>query len=676
MHRILAIDGLRAVAVLAVLLFHLNESYLPGGYVGVDIFFVISGFVVTASLAHLNFERIRDLLTYFYARRLIRIMPALIVCLLVVSFVYTALVPPSWLSRSNQNTGIAAFLGLSNIVLALNKDEYFAAVGNFNPFLHTWSLGVEEQFYLIFPWIFFAYQRSKMQDRSTAWPLGVLAGLSLLSLALCAYFSFTNWQFSFYLLPARFWELGIGVLLFLTIDRWKPLLARRAGAIGIVGAILILASLGVPAGPMFPFPLAILPVVGSACIIAFVCARPDSGMARLLASKPMVAVGARSYSLYLWHWPVFVMFRWTIGLQPVLHQIVAVVLALVLGALSYAFVEQPVRTATVVRRTGRGRVVLIGLGAVLVATLAGKTILGAVSELSISRTANQDVWYPEASRPLLPVSDGCQLQQTSRPLVDGTVTSWIPTGCAKAAGRVFAIGDSHALAYTPMLRQFAVDHGVEVRLYFKTQCSFIGLESPMSTRDRCFDYRNKALAEFVTELGPRDVLFLPSLRIPQFSPNQWGDEVKTGDDTNARRAALTEALQVTKEISATGAHIVLEAPKPLFPAAAYRCADWYSRINPSCDKGLEVSRADLLARRAVVMDEMRDIAQADPLVSVWDPFPVLCPGTVCSAFKGEQPLFFDGHHLSGIGNDILRDAFGKTVSALLMPKETIVRAGS
>jgi peptidoglycan/LPS O-acetylase OafA/YrhL len=151
------IDGLRAVAVLSVMLYHLHASWLPGGLAGVDVFFVISGFVVSASVGELESMRLSRFVLYFYSRRVQRIAPALIVCLLVTALVSALLIPSAWLSDANAKTGIFAFFGLANVILARTGDDYFAPRVEFNPYVHTWSLGVEEQFYLVFPLLFFLW---------------------------------------------------------------------------------------------------------------------------------------------------------------------------------------------------------------------------------------------------------------------------------------------------------------------------------------------------------------------------------------------------------------------------------------------------------------------------------------------------------------------------------------
>ena len=157
-----AIDGLRAIAVIAVILFHADFlNVLPGGFTGVDLFFVISGYVISQSLCDRGHSGFVDYLKAFYRRRLLRILPALLVVLVVTFLVSALFVPQSWLSEQNSRTGLAAFFGVSNVVLAWNPDTYFSPGAELNPFLHTWSLGVEEQYYVVFPVLYFLWLRYK-----------------------------------------------------------------------------------------------------------------------------------------------------------------------------------------------------------------------------------------------------------------------------------------------------------------------------------------------------------------------------------------------------------------------------------------------------------------------------------------------------------------------------------
>ena len=168
------VDGLRAIAVLSVIVYHLNSAWLPGGFAGVDVFFVISGFVVTASLAPHAHERWGQYIVGFYHRRLTRIIPALLVTLSFTSIVYLLLVSRSWLSGQTQDVAALAFIGASNWALATQSDAYFAPRAEFNPFTHTWSLGVEEQFYLVAPWLIFLALRPGRRALTTA---GIGCGL-------------------------------------------------------------------------------------------------------------------------------------------------------------------------------------------------------------------------------------------------------------------------------------------------------------------------------------------------------------------------------------------------------------------------------------------------------------------------------------------------------------------
>jgi peptidoglycan/LPS O-acetylase OafA/YrhL len=211
-----SIDGLRAVAVSAVMIYHLAPSALPGGFTGVDIFFVISGYVVTASLVGREHQSLPQFILGFYARRILRIFPALLVCIVATSIVAVVFIPPaSWLGESIKKTAFYGIIGLSNYALIWSSDGYFSPRAEFNPFTHTWSLAVEEQFYLIAPAIVYLWLTSRSQTGGKrVMPFAALVLLALVSCGAAAYNTFANPEAAFYLLPSRFWELACGVLLF------------------------------------------------------------------------------------------------------------------------------------------------------------------------------------------------------------------------------------------------------------------------------------------------------------------------------------------------------------------------------------------------------------------------------------------------------------------------------
>ncbi|RYD67696.1 MAG: acyltransferase [Sphingomonadales bacterium] len=650
-----AIDGLRAVAVVSVILFHLWPAALPGGFTGVDIFFVISGFVVTGSVLGRRFDSLGQLAAWFYARRLLRIMPALVAMLLATLLAVQLLVPDAWLSNSMAQVGRFAFFGLSNIVLATDTDSYFGPQAAYNAFTHTWSLGVEEQFYLLFPLLLYWHQLLHSGEKALRW----VAILSALSLASCAMLAFTAPKFAFYLVVSRFWELGAGMLLCLTLPRWRGWAARQRW-MAPISALLIAAGLAVREGPMFPFPFALLPVLGTAGLIAAICAGQAT---RLLGSRPMVAVGLLSYSLYLWHWPVFVLFRWTSGLHTLPLQLAALALAILLALFSYYLVERPLRASKWIAARPRGRVTGAAIAAVVAAAIGGHLLIAAHDRITLSVTGDRHAWYAEADRALDPAATHCAITASVEKVAGGKVTGWTPSACSvQAAGfAVFVPADSHGLAYTPALRQLAAELGAPVRLYFRPGCPYFKLIESHGSRQRCTDYYDAVLADIRSKARAGDVIFLPGLRLTRLVNQFEGDrDLERRHDDAVTDAALGEARQLLAAFTATGARVVLEAPKPLFPSPVFRCADWFNRANPIC-QGLTTPREDMLKRRRNVMRAMSRLAAGQDGVALWDPLPILCPNDICEALPGGTPLFLDGDHISGLGNDRLYPSLRDTV---------------
>lgn len=665
-----AIDGLRAIAVLSVILYHLNAALLPGGFVGVDIFFVISGFVVTGSLIGMRFDRVRDLLAYFYARRLVRIMPALIIMLIATIIFSNLFVPKAWLSKSAASVAFAAFFGVSNVTLGLQTDTYFAPEAAFNPFIHTWSLGVEEQFYLIFPFLFFWYSIARLRPKSNPAAIAAIGLISILSLAICAWFMQTEPRYAFYMIPARFWELGAGMLLCLTRDRWIPMLQGWGRTTTILlsalSVALILYSFTIHEVGGFPFPLAIPPVLGTVGLIAAVCAWRQGALSALLSTRPFVTVGKLSYSLYLWHWPVFVLFRWTVGLETIPTAVIALLLVFVLGWASYAFVETPTRYNLRLKTLSRPVVIGLSLFVVAASSGVGATLLKGQSHMSLSRTADTPVWYADSRKPMWrPAS--CELDASDEAFDRGKITTWTPKDCATTEGmpRIVAIGDSHGLAYSPMLRQYAAETGSPVQLWYASGCGFMHLIRPIASHEKCDSYYEGMLARLQKELRPGDILFLPNLRLKRFS-DQSGVEIGSAiepvaglpdSEEKRRELAVAEAIRILAELRKTGATIMFEAPLPLFRAAPFRCSDWFNRSNPMCLGGLSLTRVEFDEMRTPVHEAMTAISAQIDGVTVWDPAHALCSPDGCRAMRDDKPLFFDGDHISGYGNEVLYPSF-------------------
>jgi peptidoglycan/LPS O-acetylase OafA/YrhL len=328
------IDGLRAVAVLPVVAYHLHA--LPGGFVGVDVFFVISGYLISGIIFS-ELRQGRFTLANFYERRIRRIIPALTVLLAVVLAAAILVLPPQDAAETARQTASAA-LSLSNVYFTANSG-YFDAPAATSPLLHTWSLAVEEQFYLLFPALALVWTRM----RWSLWTL-VLPVL-VTSFALSAWGAAKHEVSAFYLLHSRAWELMVGAVLALAPPGRPPRWA--ADVVGGVGMAGILASVFLYKETMaFPGVAALLPTLGAAALIWSRGALTN----RLLSLPPVVFVGLISYSLYLWHWPVFVLQRtnWLFyaGENRVLEKLIVLGLSFALAIASWWFVERPFRQRT------------------------------------------------------------------------------------------------------------------------------------------------------------------------------------------------------------------------------------------------------------------------------------------------------------------------------------------
>lgn len=653
-----AIDGLRAIAVLSVLVYHWRHTLLPGGFTGVDVFFVISGYVISKSLAGsgaggLHVAPFRDFILRFYQRRFLRIVPALLFMLLLTGLASAFFVPQGWLSAPNKWTAIAASFGVSNFYLVSGADGYFSERMPFNPYVHTWSLAVEEQFYLLFPLIFYLWLRARARGSNSLWQwaLPAFAGASLL---LAVWMTTTMPSHAFYLLPSRFWEMAAGALLF----QWQAMRGVRTSVssrwlLWSGGALLALGFVYADAAA-FPFPWALLPVIGTVLMLAGLShfrpgAQPHGDLAAsLLASQPARYIGRLSYSLYLVHWPVFSLFRWTVGMEELLPASIALALTFALAMFSYHIVESRLRESGTLRAQSSRRVVVLGLGSM--AATAGFLVLlfNPVYRLSASVTRDVAVWDP---------------QYTPRPhgaRVDGI-------GLGK---RLLVVGDSHAGAYATMVGKAANDLGADARIFTRSGCAIAKLTQIANDEPACRDVDRDALAWLQAEARPGDIVFLASLRLDTFG-NQWSSfdvgEVMARAQSPARIAEREQALQqaeaFVRRCHELGLTVLIDAPKPIFKAPPFRCADWYNRHNPICAPGFAVDRELLIRHREPVMRSLATL-QHDSGVVVWDPFPVLCDTPVCSAFRDGKPMFVDGHHLSGYGNQVLVPSFRRQLQAI------------
>jgi peptidoglycan/LPS O-acetylase OafA/YrhL len=445
------IDGLRALAVLSVIANHYFEAFLPAGYLGVDIFFVISGYVITLNLQNAPCGSMKQFLLNFYARRMKRLLPALLLCVLVTTglFVLLTTLP----AVSVYLAASYAVFGLSNIYLYVTSFDYFSLDAQLNPFTHTWSLGVEEQFYLLYPALFYALGLTLVTSRSAKTGTGILGALTIASLGFYVLVSRFDPNGAFYLLPARFWELSLGALTCLVHERgWRPTIPALPD-IALIALAFVLA-----------IPSEIQPAATAAC--AFVTAlllislggRSIAG--RALTLNLTVYIGKISYSLYLWHWCLLVLGKWTLG-ETLQVKLTLLILLPAFACCSYHFVESPLRYAQWFRYPGR--TIAAGLAAasltVIIVNLGFAKFSSSNNQIlaSIAGVVPPDV-LAVSSKPDL----ACPKYSAQSP--DAFLECLCGERTAEKPHFLYVIGDSHALLLKSTIESAVSDTAYTVRL--------------------------------------------------------------------------------------------------------------------------------------------------------------------------------------------------------------------
>ena len=325
------IDGLRAIAVLAVIINHFNPNLLPGGFLGVDIFFVISGYVITQSILSTKSKNFWEFISFFYEKRIKRLLPALMIYILVGSILICLFKE----DPSEQiQTGLLSLFGLSNIDLFRKSTDYFAESTSLNPFAHTWSLGVEAQFYFIYPILIWLIKLKSKTQKINRTLFAVIISLSLISIILYIQIYYQNSMAAYFLMPTRFWEIAVGCLFFLKI-RKKTYLNINLSTY-ILSGIITCFFLPISAIPFSNFLIVLL------TLFLLASAKEETKIYSFLTNKYIIRVGLLSYSLYLWHWGILSISKLTIGVHwwtiPIQF-----LLIFCCALLSYEFIEKPFR---------------------------------------------------------------------------------------------------------------------------------------------------------------------------------------------------------------------------------------------------------------------------------------------------------------------------------------------
>jgi peptidoglycan/LPS O-acetylase OafA/YrhL len=671
------IEGLRAVAVLAVVLFHAGVPGVPGGFVGVDVFFVVSGFLITGMLWREIRDSGRVRLARFYGARARRLLPAGVAVLTITAAASAWLLPPLQ-ARAVLGDAVASALYAGNYRFAVQGTDYLAADAPPSPFQHYWSLGVEEQFYLFWPALLivtaWVAARARVRQRRSVLPqLAMLGAIAVGSFTVSYIWTATLPSWAFFSLPSRAWELAIGGFVALTAGRWSRLTGGSAAATGCAGLALILVGCVVLGdSTRFPGVAALLPVVGTALVLGSGCAAPRWGAARLLATRPLRTLGRLSYSWYLWHWPVLLLAPPLLGHELGLGaRLAAAVLALALAVLTLHVVENSVRFAAVLRRSP-GRSLVLG-GAVSAVGVAAALVLGAVVPAPVGRgAAVAEPSIAAAAAPRAPQADpqdaalravtaqvqaavatAAHLQAVppnlSPSLVDapaakpdvfvnGCVRSWLGTGqdeCASgdvgAPRTMVLVGDSHAAMWQPGMEQVATEQHWRLETMAKVLCPMLDLPtlSPYLGREytECHRWRGQILDRLRAEHPQLIVLDMVRRYGPDFGFTVYGPDWL---------AALTRTVA---ELRATGAVVLVLGPVPDPHGNVPTCLSAHLESATACapERAAAVNEAGVDAEAAATA---AGGGQYAPLTDLF------CTATTCPVVVGNQLVFRDDNHLS------------------------------
>ncbi|WP_167784585.1 acyltransferase family protein [Ramlibacter rhizophilus] len=633
------IDGLRALAVVAVVLHHLMPSAVTGGFVGVDVFFVISGYLIT-TIIHREMAQGRFNFGRFYERRARRLFPALFAMLAATAVAGWLLLLPSDLTAT-----LLALLGTlsfsANFVFYLGGSDYFDATDlALNPLLHTWSLAVEEQFYLLFPIVLLMLRRRAARTTRAL----LLAG-AVGSLAIAAAYLETNRAAVFYLAPFRAWELLVGCLLALgSVAPVRSRAVRELLAAGGLGAIVASCVLLEPA-TLFPGLAALAPVLGAAAVIHAGSHGERPAVTRwLLQARPVVYVGLISYSLYLWHWPVLVFARYASAFeQPTWATPLLLAGSLALASLSYHFVEQPWRRPTPARpRRGRPLIVASASALALGAFAAWGLLVDRgfadrydALVLQHDRTRSERVaWRPCATRPL---ESACVL------------------GAPERSPDVLLWGDSHLLAWAPAMDKVLAAQGRSGVLAARTACPPM-FEARSRSRTGCRRYAETLRAYLQAHPQIRTVV------LAGFWGTYFRDDgplTRVGPSHSASGLiAAEESLGATLGwLESQGVRVKVIGPVPFYdknvPATlALGAAHGKTRLDRSAQAQRE--------RHEAFLNALGPWSER-PSIDHLDPMDWLCNGT-CRVQDGGRAMYRDHHHLSEAGALALREPLARALA--------------
>ena len=655
------IEGLRAIAITSVVLYHAGIARVSGGFVGVDLFFVLSGFLISGMLVREIETTGRVHLANFWARRVRRLLPAATLVLLLTVLVATIVLPPT-LRTDTANAVTAATLYSANWFFASNSLDYLAAEDAPSPVLHFWSLGVEEQFYLIWPLLLVAMA---LLARRFGWSLrrifAVAAGLIWIgSFAACVYYSTASQPVAFFSAPTRFWQLATGALLAIATPRLTrlPRYARLTMQLGGLAVLLwSVFSMGtlVNSGNAYPGWVALVPTLATAAIVAGGMRDRLTGPSvidRILAWPLFQWLGGLSYSWYLWHWPVLVLWQARFGNADTATALALVGAALLLAWAAHSWIENPVRFWKPLQ-SRPGSSLLIGglLMSVTVVSAAGMSLTDAshadlrnVSFHPLPTQARKDLSAVYAADCVVAYHDTDQ-----RRCIFGDTT---------ATARMVLVGDSHAASFFPAVDAAAKRLGYRLDVRIKLGCTTADVVQWHYKFDKPFTECGQWRQGLMADLGarPADVVIMVNADNPTPQVFDPATNAKLAP-APSRRAWIAGYARTLRTLQKTGATVIALRDNPRVPGIIADCVSMHMEDPGKCDfprsYGLPEPAADISAAALV------------PGVQTVDMSSSICDLTTCYAVRDGILAWQKGNHFTATFARSLADGMTMRIATIL-----------
>lgn len=627
------IEGLRAVAILLVISAHARVPGLAGGFVGVDVFFVLSGFLITGLLTREIATTGKLRFVNFYARRLRRLLPALLTMLVVTCLVAAVVLAPG--DQGRQATAAAtASIWLSNMHFAFAKLDYFSPDASSNLFLHTWSLGVEEQFYLIWPalvlWAFAGRRGTHRNPDRLKVTMFLIGAASLLA---CLFLTRSAPQMAFYLMPLRAWQFAAGALVWLyfgssgsmnledTVDHPKPSDRAWVGWAGL--GLIVLCAIWFNENVPYPGWRALLPTIGAAAVLAAGLQGSTQGVSKLLSLRPMQAIGRISYAWYLWHWPVLLLGASLVPTDNGLHRAALVAVSWLLAAASYAGVESPIRHQ---------------------ARWVARPAVGVLSALTVMISANVAciAWFNASMNwRNSPDQQRYRIAQTDAPIIYSMgCDDWYHSdrvricafGPEDASHTVVLMGDSIGAQWFPALAEVLNRPDWRLMVLTKSSCPMVDEPYFYARIGReyveCANWRTQALQQ-IASMKP-DIVVLGTVQSDDFSQAQW----------------IQGTERILDVLSPATGHVYILRGTPHLPFDGPKClaaGTWLGSLRSTrgrCEAPVFNAHDDTVYRWL-----QNATARFDNATAI-DMNPLICPNGECRAERDGTVVFRDSQHLT------------------------------